>query len=240
MKLIKTAFLGSVIVATVVSCQKENMFGVKGKGNIVSAERNIDGFDKIDLNIDADLEFVQDSVYYLEIQAQSNIIANIDTDVESDGELEIDFDDWVRSHKKIKIIVHAPTIYRLEVSGSGSIKAGSIQTSDIDLHISGSGDIELHSLVATTLESSISGSGNMEIGGGSVDSQDIEVSGSGKVNAASLTTQNADVDVSGSGDIELNCSSSLNVRISGSGTVYYSGNPVISVEISGSGDLIHQ
>ena len=239
MKMIKTALLVSAIAAASVSCQKENIFGIKGKGNLVTVQRNVTDFDKIDLNIDADLEFVQDSVYYLEIQAQANIIANIDTDVESDGELEIDFDDWVRSHKKIKIVVHAPNIYGFEVSGSGSIKTGAIQTTEMDLHISGSGDIELHSLVATNLESSISGSGNLTIGGGSVDVQDIEVSGSGKVDNLSLISQTADVEVSGSGDIELNCSSSLNVRISGSGTVYYSGNQVISVEISGSGDLIH-
>ncbi|MCE3296243.1 MAG: hypothetical protein K0R65_1957 [Crocinitomicaceae bacterium] len=239
MKMIKTAFLISAIAVASVSCQKEKFFGVKGKGNIVSEQRSIDGFDKINLGIDAELEFVQDSVFYLEIQAQANIIDNIDTDIKFGGELEIEFDDWVRSHKKIKIIVHAPEIYGFKVSGSGSIVSGAIQTSDMDMQVSGSGDIEIQSLVAGTLESSISGSGNLLISGGTVTTQSIEVSGSGKVDNENLASQHAGVEVSGSGDIELNCANSLDVRISGSGTVYYRGTPVISVEISGSGDLIH-
>lgn len=220
------------------SCQKIKPFGIKGKGTVVSEVRNIQGFNEIDLDIDARVEFRQDSVYYVEVQAQSNLLPHLRTKIK-DGEMEIDFDCWVRSHEDITIIIHAPTIKKLEVNGSGTIVALTpIQSTHLNTEISGSGSIRLQDIQVGTYESDISGSGEIEISAGTVDYGEIEISGSGEQEMLSVQFKTATIDISGSGKVRLSCTESLTVEISGSGTVYYSGNASVNSSISGSGEII--
>jgi hypothetical protein len=220
------------------SCQKIKPFGIKGKGTVISEVRNLQGFNEIELDIDARVEFRQDSVYYVEVQAQSNLLPHLRTKIK-DGEMEIDFDCWVRNHEEITIIIHAPDIQKLEINGSGTIAALTpIQSSHLSTEISGSGSILLQEVQIGTYDSDISGSGKIEIGGGTVDNGEIEISGSGEQDMLAVQFKTANIEISGSGEVRLSCSDYMNVEISGSGTVYYSGNASVNTSISGSGELI--
>lgn len=238
MKITKGIIAVFLFAGIVSSCQKVKPFGIKGKGNVVSEIRNLQGFTEIDLDIDATVEFYQDSTYYVEVQAQSNLLPYLETKI-NDGELEIEFDHWVRSHKDIKIIIHAPTIHKLEISGSGSILAkNTIQTAHFKTEISGSGKIAIQEIHTTNYESDISGSGKVEVFGGTIENSEIEISGSGDQEMVGAESKHATIEISGSGTTKLTCTETLDVRISGSGKVYYSGNPSVQVNISGSGELI--
>lgn len=228
----------TLIVIVFAACHKKP-FGVKGKGSSVSETRSVSDFQKIKLSVDAELNFKMDSIYYLEINAQQNVLDEIETDV-SGGDLVIKTETFFYKHNPIKITVHAPSVNSLSVSGSGKIVcADSLLNSNLKLEISGSGRIDASKIKATGLEVHISGSGEVNINSGTVSSLVYTISGSGKLNSEYLLAENAKVSVSGSGNVTLQASQQLNVSISGSGTVRYRGNPQVNSNISDSGKLIH-
>lgn len=234
---ISLSLIALFLVAT--ACNKHVFGTIKGKGDNVTEVRTVSNFNKIKLSMDADITYVQDSIYYVEISAQANIMEVITTEV-SAGELKIDTRKTLRKHNPIKLIIHSPNMVGMDISGSGNITAtGSINSNYLDLHISGSGNISLFTLQSDELEMSISGSGNIQIGAGIVVNQKATISGSGNIETLGMTASNASAKISGSGDISLWAVQQLDASISGSGNVKYKGTPTVNVQISGSGSVIH-
>lgn len=219
------------------SCRKGGPWGIKGKGTNITKTIQVSHFDEIELSLNADIYYTQDSIYKVEVTGQENILAVLGTEVD-DHELEFDFRRNVWQHNKLKIVIHSPDLRGIKVSGSGSFNAqAAINTSKMEMEISGSGNVYIPALTATKLEASISGSGNAEISGGAVTSEKFSISGSGNMDVEELVAVKAECEVSGSGDIRLHATESLDVKISGSGSVSYKGNPEIDMDISGSGKL---
>lgn len=238
MKTIKRVVSVAMLVLLATACNKQ--FGwIKGKGPTETEIRTVTGFNKISLDMDAEVKYEQDSLYYVEVSAQENILGVLRTEV-SAGELKIDTKRWVRKSNPITLIIHSPEIHALKVSGSGNISANNpITTSWLDLQISGSGNISLGSLQAQELETTISGSGDVTINGGNVNNEKFKISGSGDINARYLTSQNAACTISGSGNMTIEVIQSLDATISGSGNIMYAGNPAVNAHISGSGSVTH-
>lgn len=224
---------------TTASCGKGKVFGIKGKGTNVKQSRSLSNFDQLELSIDADVYYVQDSEYSVEISAQSNVLSYLKTEVK-DNELEIEFERNVFSHSKITITVHAPNIREFEINGSGRIEAQQAVTAgSLKLEVNGSGDMVFNGLTASFLEAEIEGSGNVKISSGTVDHEKLRISGSGNIDIPGITAKNASAHISGSGDITLRATDYLDANISGSGNIRYYGNPAMNVNVSGSGKIIH-
>lgn len=240
MKSLKLIIPGILLLAvSFTSCKKHLFNSIKGKGATVTETRELSGFNKISLDIDADIYYTQDSVYYVEISAQQNVLNVITTEISS-GELEIDSKKWIRKHNGIKIIIHSPSLYALDISGSGNIESASdISTTTLELNVSGSGNISLASVYSAELEAKISGSGNISASGGEVTNQKVTISGSGNIEMTGLTAHHSDAKISGSGNISVWALDQLRATISGSGDVRYKGNPGVNTTISGSGSVIH-
>lgn len=235
LKLIPVLFL----VTSFTSCKKHLFNSIKGKGETVTETRNLSGFNKISLSIDGDLSYVQDSVYFVEISAQQNVLDVITTDIDA-GRLKIGSSKWIRKHNGIKIVVHSPDLRALDLNGSGNIESPSdITTAWLELNVSGSGNITLASVHTDELEGKISGSGNIVISGGAVTNQRATISGSGNVEMGDLTANSSDAKISGSGSITVWVLDELKATISGSGNIRYKGNPIVNTNISGSGSVIH-
>ena len=229
----------SLIGALTQSCNKGGPWGIRGTGTNVTETKDITGFDKLDLSIDADIFYTQDSIYKVEISAQQNILAVLKTEVNR-STLSFDYRRNVWDHNKVKITIHSPNLNELNISGSGDITVqNSLTAQTLDLNISGSGNVYLPSLTAQTLKATISGNGDVKISGGSLTSESFHVSGSGTIDAENIQTESCTLKVSGSGDITVNVTESLDVHISGSGDVRYRGKPSVTSDISGSGRLIH-
>lgn len=221
------------------SCEKHIFNSIKGKGATVTETRNLTGFNKISLDIDADVTYTQDSVYFVEISAQQNVLDVITTEI-SAGELEIEFSKWVRKHSNIEIIIHSPDLREVDLDGSGNFEStGMLTTTDLELEVSGSGNIVLYGVTATELDADISGSGNIYISSGVVTNEDAKISGSGNIEADDLKANNSKAKISGSGSISVWVLDQLDATISGSGDIKYKGNPITNTTISGSGSVIH-
>jgi hypothetical protein len=232
-----TLALISFCVIALASCRKQSPVPVIGRGDVVSKTYDHSGFDHIDLSIDADVDYIQDNAYYVEVYAQSNIQKALRIQVEG-STLRIDAKNPLWKHKAVRIKVHSPNLYGVEVSGSGDFDAETpVSTNTMDIHISGSGSVSLASLNAQSLNAELSGSGKLSIRGGSTIDQSLQASGSGDIDVMPMSSENSTVRLSGSGSARLNVTKRLDVRISGSGSVKYTGTPAVSSEISGSGKL---
>ena len=219
----------------ITSCQKIN-----GKGDVITVDRNVSGYSGIDLAMSADVYFSTADDYTLSIQAQENICDNIETYV-SGSKLIIKVKDGVvlGSHDPIKVTVTAPSVSKLNISGSGSVfVTNNWSGTNFETNISGSGNIEMSNVVAHTFEGNISGSGNINVATGLVDQEDLTISGSGNIDMRYVVADTVYSTISGSGSIYLDVQKLLDATISGSGNVYYYGTPAINTHISGSGNII--
>ncbi len=218
------------------SCNN-SLFGIKGSGDIIKKEINLQAFTKIEQAIDADVVISKGDVQKIEIEGQENIIDNIITDVKS-GEWIIDFDKKISTHKTLTVFITIPTFEKVILTGSGNIYSDdTFDINNLNLAISGSGDIDFF-INSEDINISISGSGNIYLEGGTID-QNVSISGSGNYTAFNFFSKKSEIDISGSGNCEVYAQDDLFVTISGSGNVYYKGSPSINSMISGSGKIIN-
>jgi len=224
-----------ILPMTLVSCRDEFPFGISGQGEIVSQTVNPDDFDGFVSDISAEIFLTQGAVQEVVIEAQQNIIVNLDlTHVES-GIWKIRYHEPVHFAKPVKIYITVPTLTLAGISGSGEITGLTPFTglNNLKLIISGSGSMNLKT-ESKELDAVISGSGDMSVSG-KTGSLNVAVSGSGGFHGADLVTSRADMIVSGSGSARLTVEEYLKAIVSGSGDIYYYGNPGLDVRVSGSG-----
>jgi hypothetical protein len=217
------------LIATSCNC-------IEGEGGVVEQNRNISDFNRISLNIGADLYLVQGSHYEMKISAQQNLLDVIKTD-KSGSSLKIHVETMcLRPTEPIKIWITLPELTGVKLNGSGKLICDStFKVNSLDLIINGSGDINMHT-VATSVESEINGSGNIFLAGKTKELKAF-IRGSGKINAAGLESSQAEANIAGSGDIRVNATDILNAKITGSGSIFYTGEAMLKSKVTGSGEV---
>ncbi len=210
---------------------------ITGEGKTVTETLDLPSFEGIGLSISADVYLKQGNAQSVKIEAQKNIIDNIEREV-TNKVWKIKFDKSVRNYEDVKIWITIPHLNQVAVSGSGDIQGENTfsNLNELELAISGSGSIELDA-ESKSVNVSISGSGDMELGG-TTGKQNVSISGSGDVDAYGLSSKTCQVSIAGSGDCQLTVTENLTVSLVGSGDVYYKGNPSVHSKIVGSGDVI--
>lgn len=233
---------------------------IQGNGNIVKEGRPVRTFNRIALAGSGEVILSQGEIESLTLEADDNLMEYIKAEVQN-GTLILGLKDEaryknIRPSQRIKFTVVAEDINGLNISGSGDMTSGAIETNSLDINISGSGDMEIESLLAErlninvggsgdvyiqhieggTVQVGISGSGKIELAG-DVNEQDITISGSGQCLASDLKSQTGSIRISGSGGAFVWVVESLNANISGSGSVNYYGSPSTNLTSSGSGKI---
>ncbi len=226
--------VAAVSVLGFQSCRK-----TFGEGPSVNRVYNLSGFTSVDAGIDGEVYYTQDSVYKVEIYAQSNVHDLIETPIVN-GELRLQFKKFSKlgRHDRVIAYISAPSLSGLGINGSGTVTASQpIGAGSMTLKVNGSGNVNITSFTGQNLNANISGSGHINVNGGSVTSSDLRISGSGDIDMLNMDAENVKVNTSGSGNTTVRVSRFLDVRISGSGDVYYFGNPAVNASISGSGKV---
>ena len=215
---------------------KSQIAGIKGEGDIVKHEFKLESLRGINLGISGDVVLTQGSPQKIVVEAQQNIIDNIEKDVKG-GVWNIRFDKHVRESKDVTIYVTLQDLEEIGLSGSGSIRSTNKFTGidDLDISVVGSGEITL-AYEANSTDLKLSGSGSIDLTGTS-DDLSISISGSGDVIAGDLKTNDCNVQISGSGDARVHANQTLDTLISGSGDVRYSGSASVNSRIVGSGEV---
>ncbi|MFL5748658.1 MAG: head GIN domain-containing protein [Niastella sp.] len=220
------------------SCKK-----ITGKGPVVVESRQTATFDGLNLRIPAELYFKQDSVFKVELQAQENILEEIET-VVINNELQIRFRHditRVRTNDGITVLVNGPDVRSFTVNGSGYLEVSDLITpANMGLHVNGSGNLKVNNVTTTEVNADIDGSGIITVSSGNANTNNLRISGSGLINASGLQVKDARASIRGSGNIQLFATQTLDASISGSGSILFKGSPAVTTHISGSGSVTHQ
>jgi hypothetical protein len=226
----------TVLIFANISCEK-----IVGEGPVITEERNTAPFEGLSVSVPSEAHFTRSDDYSITLQAQRNILDEIETTV-SGGILKIRFrhpNARIRSHEKIIIHVTGPVARLLELSGSGTLDVdGPIDPAELEINSSGSGSIHVDEVLANKIRVVLSGSGRITVEDGKANEKDVTISGSGFVDLSEVQAKDVSTRISGSGNVEVHATHTLKVRISGSGTVFYKGNPAIDSQISGSGSVV--
>lgn len=231
----KTRFLYFFLAASaiaIVGC-------TNGKGEVETRHFDLGGFNEVELSNEGHVELVTDVNSFVEVETHGNLFKALDLKVEG-NKLKIRTKKGysIGKYDKLTYYVHAPSIRKVDVSGSGSMNGGGgfAVVDHFEAEVSGSGDISITGIVSQTVDADVSGSGNISLAGNTPNAH-LEVSGSGNIRAFELVSASTHADISGSGNIETTTTDNLDVEISGSGNVRYKGQPVINMNGSGSGNL---
>ncbi len=255
--LITSAF---IILIFVTSCEDCCWFGcIEGNGVIVSEQRIVNGFNRVETNGNFDVYVYQGDEYSVEIETDKNLMDYIVTNVSRNTlVIETKHSKCLQASQPIVITVVTPYLKGIELNGSGNIWCDIIETDNFKIDLDGSGDIDCEYIEASTLIAGVDGSGTIKANGvfnktdigvegsgeifltGESNDADYHISGSGNIIARNMSTVSCYVNISGSGTASAYVAETLNVRISGSGTVYYYGNPNVTTNITGSGKVIRK
>ena len=230
------------MLSTISACAQwwGNGTKVEGNGNMISKTRSISDYDKVSLKGSLDVALVYGEEGSIKIEAESNLIKHIVTEVEG-GDLKIYVEkgynlDPSRGNKLL-ITVPFKDLSNVSLAGSGDILGDDIiKANRFGISVSGSGEVQL-GVEAEDVKVSVTGSGGAKLAG-TVNSLVCNVTGSGDLNAVKLKAKNVNATVTGSGDIKIDVSESLKARVTGSGDIDYQGNPEMEdKKVTGSGDI---
>jgi len=236
MKLSKQIFLLSVFFLG-MSCNM-SLFGITGKGNIISQKRVVNDFTSIELLSSANVEVVRGERFEVIVSDYENIIDNIAVSVE-DGQLLINTTDPnLKINRSVaKVTVTMPVLYVVSLKGDGNMHIKSNFDSLSSISVSGKGSVSAESCCGLdNLDVFVYGSGNINLKG---DVQQLKaiISGTGNLNLYDLLAQSAECFMLGSGDIMVNAQKELNATNSGTGNIIYKGDPQVAMNLNGVGSI---
>jgi len=242
------------IVSTFASCKKD-MF-IRGNENLSTETRSVQNFTKLANEGNFIIQIIQDSLSFVIIEAEDNLISHIRTEVQNDA-LIVFTKETLNNKLPMKLEIHTPTISDMELNGSGEINfnhffneeysavingsgsiSGSTNCNKAFLRSNGSGSMSL-GIVTESIDAGIYGSGDIYLVG-EAEHGEMVIRGSGSIKDGNFLQNSCFINTNGSGSIYVNVSEFLDVKIFGSGSVYYQGNPSTNVEIAGSGKFIKQ
>ena len=218
------------------------------------------GGDRLEVAVAADVRYVQGADARVVITGPADQIDDIIVDggVIRHAQSSWRWWDWSwKPSQAVAIVVTAPHISAVGVSGSGRLTLGRLVQDHLDLHVSGSGSasasgaikaldlavsgsggVRLTQITADAVTTRISGSGWV-IASGSATTLHLALSGSGRADLTSLALQDADAGLSGSGSTVLAPRRSAELSVSGSGSIrLLTRPPQLITHRSGSGSII--
>jgi hypothetical protein len=211
---------------------------IVGSGNIITENRPAGSFDRVSLEIDANLEIQQGAAESLTVSADDNVLPVLITEV-SGGELVIRIKPFtsVRPSKSIDIKLTVRDLEEVSFSSSGKVLVHPLRTNELLIHLSSSGNIEFEEIQTDKLTADLSSSGDILVKG-TARQLDLDMSSSGSFLADELQVQEAEANLSSSGDATLWVVDNLDVNLSSSGNVSYYGSPRLDQNTSSTGRLI--
>ena len=234
--------VASVIILSIFACDVTGDLGgetVRGSGTVVEESRDIGDFSAVELATQGRLYIEMGGSESLRIEADDNLMEYIETDIRA-GNLVIENRRGtnLRPSQQINYYLTVDELDTIEISSSGDIETGDLESGSFSISISSSGNLSIEGLEATSLNVRISSSGDLEILDGQVQQQDITISSSGKYNAEDLGSAEAEVNLTSSGSAIIQVSDRLSGRLTSSGDVRYIGNPDVNVSTSSSGRAV--
>jgi hypothetical protein len=226
----------TILIAS-TSCNLDMLSGIKGSGNPVSEDRNIDAnFENLQVQQGITVFLSQGNNTNLQVEADDNIIDLLKTEVENNT-LKIYFEKNVYRAKSRTVYLTVSNLSSIRTSSGASVKTEeTFETYSMDLDASSGSSIKLI-VNCDEISSDASSGANISISG---NSQIITASASSgsSIYAGDLKSKNATATVSSGASIKVNTSTRLKARASSGGSINYSGDPAEIDKSSSSGGSV--
>lgn len=212
----KLTFILLICVFILSGC---GFWGVRGNGKIITEDRNISEFTKLEVGGAYSIKVICGKEASLTISAEENLLPLIRTSVKGNA-LKIDTKRNISPRKEIVIEITVNELQSLECSGANNINVERINAQDFDVELSGAGNIDLK--------------GETEI-------LHAEISGAGHIDSRELKAKDVYISVCGAANASVYASNFLDASVSGVGSIDYYGNPRnTKTNVSGIGSIIRK
>jgi hypothetical protein len=217
-------------------------FGSVATGNVVREDRPVSAFDAVSIEYPADVTISQGSNESLSIEAPSDILPQIRTEVRG-STLHISPPPGLIPLLRpqtglVRIEITVKDLSSVQFSSAGRVDLLDLQTDDLRVSISGAGSFDITNLTTRNLEIALSGAGSLSASGRStISSVDVNLSGVGSYDGGELRSTTADVAISGAGSATVWVTDRLTAHVSGLGSVRYFGSPSVTKQVSGLGGV---
>jgi hypothetical protein len=214
--------IASLLTILLSSCNMN--FGVRGDGNVQTAQRNLNGsYDEIEVSQGLDVYLTQGDVESISVQADENLHDIIKTKIE-DNVLKIYTKDNISYSEAQKVMVSFKNVSKITAtSGSDVYSTNTIDTETIRLVSSSGSDMKLD-INAQSIDCSSSSGSGLKLSGNTTKFTASASSGS-NISAGDLKAETSRVKASSGADITVNTSKELHASASSGGDVRYRGNP---------------
>lgn len=209
-----------------------------GSGSIETQTRNHKNFKAVSASGSFEVKLKQGNTYKVLIEADDNIMDDIETEVNGD-KLIIEFRDNLRLNNiTAKVFVEAPEFTFIGGSASADIESENSLQSNKEINIKASSAAAINLMVnAPAIEAEASSGGSILLTG-KTKSIDLQASSGAHLNADELLAENAKVQASSGSEINLHASVNLNAKASSGASVKYRGNATVSQQASSGGSIV--
>ena len=212
-KIIRTYYLFCALVVLFFTVRCKNIGDdIIAKGPVITKDVAISDYTKISLDVPFSLYYKQDTVAYLQLQGQQEIIDLIDATI-SDDELKLKFTKKINTAniKPVRIITSSKNLAQIINN-----QVGVFFIND--------------SLYSPTLTFQLVSNGN-------IDSSFVSINGAGKAILLNPISNYSVAYLNGNGNIQLNVRDTLTATIIGDGTIQYKGTDKVYKSITGKGKI---
>ena len=207
---------------------------VKGNGNVVKQEREIQPFSKLKIGGVLNVYLSQGDTESLTIEADENLLDMIET-INRGDKLTIRLKEGIeiKKAKQKNIYLTLKNIDDLEIGGVVNVETTTpLQVTNLDVEIGGVSNTDLD-LRCETLTADAQMVGTLTLRG-EVQEADIKNAGVGNLKAYDLKVDRLTIKNSGVGSAEVYAQDEISITASGVGSVRYKGDPTVK-ELNTSG-----
>ncbi|MDB5155610.1 MAG: hypothetical protein JWR50_317 [Mucilaginibacter sp.] len=197
---------------------------IKGSGHVVSEDRKMANFTKLDIAGAYKVYLKQDSSLNVTVSADDNLLKYIKTEVSGD-KLSISTNNKnICGSGEISVTIGVKNINAIDAAGAIDIStSGKLVTKNVELDLSGATKLDLD-LDAADVNTKCSGVTEISLKG-QASAHNIELDGGGKLHAFDFVVGNYNIQTSGASECEINVLRDLTVNSSGATSIKYKGNP---------------
>ncbi len=225
----KNIFAIVMLVGALASCEYKS-----GSGDIVKRTRSLQPFTSVSASGGISVEIVQGSTQQVVVEADDNVIEDVETIVDN-GQLRISMEDGINySDMHVKIFITSPELTRIAGSASADITVGDVLQSNrkIELDASSGSSIKAE-LDAPEATAEASSGAEIDVTG-KTKTFEVKASSGASVDAFELLSEDTFADASSGGTVNAHASVKLNAKASSGGNVSYRGPAsTIAKETSG-------
>lgn len=228
----KQALSFLLIAVTLFSCDHK-----RGSGNIISQNRTVSNFSVLSISGSFDVEVKVGTATEVKIEADDNIINDIETNV-SGNTLRIRLQDRLSiSNAHLKVFITVPTLTAIKASASAEVDVLDKIVSIQKLTFMANSSAEITTEVdAPEIEADASSSATIKLRG-RTKNYSADASSSADIESSELLSENTKANASSSATVKVHASVSLQARSSSSGEIIYRGEATVSQSVSSSGSV---